>query len=108
MYRLCRSMHGSNNPNPRFRRAGVWSVRGYAESTVNRCYITSRCAMKSVIWTLSVFVCLAFPVADGKAADTWVDISSPQIDQFGKHPWPGGCAGTVVNRLNGDVLVNMV
>jgi len=64
--------------------------------------------MKSAIWTSSIFVCVAFPVADGTAADTWIDISSAQVDQLGKQPWPGGCAGTAVNRLNGDVLVNMV
>jgi len=64
--------------------------------------------MKSVIWTFPIFVCLAFHAADGNAADTWTDISSAQVDQLGKQPWPGGCAGTVVNRLNGDVMVNMV
>ena len=42
------------------------------------------------------------------AADVWTDISTAQIGQLGKQPWPGGCAGTVVNRLNGDVMVNMV
>jgi hypothetical protein len=64
--------------------------------------------MKSVFWTFSIFVCLAFPAADGNAADTWIDISDSQTGQLGKQPWPGGCAGTVVNRLNGDVMVNMV
>jgi photosystem II stability/assembly factor-like uncharacterized protein len=42
------------------------------------------------------------------AADTWTDISTAQIEKLDKQPWPGGCAGTVVNRLNGDVMVNIV
>ena len=55
-----------------------------------------------------VVICFSLLVAEGQAADPWTDISSAQVSQLGKQPWPGGCAGVVVNRLNGDVLVNIV
>lgn len=38
----------------------------------------------------------------------WSDITSAAVGQLGKQPWPGGCAGVAVNRLNGDVMVNIV
>jgi hypothetical protein len=61
-----------------------------------------------VRWAASVFACLAIVASRGLADETWVDISSSQIDQLSRQPWPGGCAGVVVNRLSGDVLVNIV
>jgi photosystem II stability/assembly factor-like uncharacterized protein len=56
----------------------------------------------------AICVCSLLLVARGNAADNWTDISTAQIGQLEKQPWPGGCAGTVVNRLNGDVVVNIV
>jgi hypothetical protein len=41
-------------------------------------------------------------------AQTWIDISTSKVNTLGTQPWPGGCAGISVNRLNGDVLVNIV
>src|SRR5215469_10198354 len=64
--------------------------------------------MTIVRWAASVLACLAIGASRGVAEETWVDISSPQIGRLGKQPWPGGCAGVVVNRLTGDVLVNIV
>jgi photosystem II stability/assembly factor-like uncharacterized protein len=64
--------------------------------------------MTIVRWAASVLACLAILASRGLADDTWVDISSSQIDQLSRQPWPGGCAGVVVNRLTGDVSVNIV
>lgn len=64
--------------------------------------------MNIVRCTFSVFVYSACVVTGVSADDTWTDISTAQIGKLGKQPWPGGCAGTVVNRLNGDVMVNIV
>lgn len=50
-------------------------------------------------------------VPSGKDGLEWADISSPQIKTLGgvdKQSYPGGCAGTVVNRLTGDVFVHIV
>jgi photosystem II stability/assembly factor-like uncharacterized protein len=57
---------------------------------------------------LVVFGWLMLLAVPAVAEETWIDISSPQIQQLPEQPWPGGCAGVVVNRLNGDVLVNIV
>ncbi len=65
--------------------------------------------MKFLRCSLTFLVCLAILGAThGFAADNWIDISTAQIGQLDKQPWPGGCAGVVVNRLNGDVMVNIV
>ncbi len=64
--------------------------------------------MNRTYWKCLFFACLVFPAASAIAADPWIDISSAQISRLDKQPWPGGCAGTVVNRLNGDVMVNIV
>ncbi|HVX15291.1 MAG TPA: hypothetical protein VHC22_29145 [Pirellulales bacterium] len=53
-------------------------------------------------------VCRALAASRGLADETWVDISSTQIGQLAKQPRPGGCAGVVVDRLTGDVSVNIV
>ncbi|MBS0263449.1 MAG: hypothetical protein JSS02_16025 [Planctomycetes bacterium] len=42
------------------------------------------------------------------AEDTWVDMTSAHTASLPEQPWPGGCAGVVVNRLTGDVVVNVV
>ena len=54
------------------------------------------------------FLCLAPLLSSAQPVGTWEDISSLQSGQLGKQPWPGGCAGVAVNRLNGDVMVNFV
>lgn len=64
--------------------------------------------MKFARWAASVVACLAIAACHSLADETWVDVSSAQIDRIGKQPWPGGCAGVVVNRLTGDVSVNIV
>jgi photosystem II stability/assembly factor-like uncharacterized protein len=65
--------------------------------------------MKVVRWTVSL-VCLACltPLFAYGQADKWTDISSANISKLGKQPWPEGCAGVMVNRLNGDVMVNFI
>src|SRR5204862_8171160 len=54
-------------------------------------------------------VLLSHPV---KAADRWVDITSPLLERLtnngAKPGWPGGCSGVVVNRTNGDVTIKVV
>ncbi len=65
--------------------------------------------MTNIRFALSLaFLCLAPALANGQTADKWDDISSGEISRLGKQPWPGGCAGCAVNRLNGDVMVNFV
>jgi hypothetical protein len=44
-------------------------------------------------------------------AQTWTDISTSQINSLGgssAQSYPGGVAGTCVNRLTGDVFINIV
>jgi hypothetical protein len=43
-----------------------------------------------------------------QTTDNWTDVSTTNVSKLGKQPWPGGCAGVVVNRLTGDVMVNFV
>ena len=57
---------------------------------------------------LAILVGLTLWCSRGSADEAWVDISTDQIKKLGELPWPGGCAGVVVNRLTGDVLVNIV
>jgi hypothetical protein len=41
----------------------------------------------------------------------WTDVSTPQITQLGgmaAQAYPGGCSGTVVNRLTGDVMIKII
>src|SRR5690348_16294653 len=64
--------------------------------------------MTIVHWAAAALTCVAMIASCGRADETWVDISSAQIGRLEKQPWPGGCAGVVVNRLTGDVLVNFV
>jgi photosystem II stability/assembly factor-like uncharacterized protein len=65
--------------------------------------------MRNAQWaTITAFLFLAPVYAFGQTTDTWTDISSAKISQLGKQPWPGGCAGAAVNRLNGDVTINFV
>ena len=65
--------------------------------------------MTNIRFALSLaFLCLAPGLACGQTADKWNDISIANISRLGKQPWPGGCAGCAVNRLNGDVMVNFV
>jgi photosystem II stability/assembly factor-like uncharacterized protein len=56
-----------------------------------------------------LFGLLAAPV---HAADTWTAFTGPLLERAtnsGARPaWPGGCAGVVVNRLNGEVTVKVV
>ena len=46
------------------------------------------------------------------AADRWADISTPLLERLtnngAKPAWPGGCAGLVVNRTNGEVTIKVV
>ncbi len=59
-------------------------------------------------------VCLALGLFGPQAwaADNWIDVSSALIGRLTnngtKPPWPGGCSGVVVNRLNGDVTIKVV
>ena len=50
--------------------------------------------------------------ASAHAASEWTDISSTLITRLtnngAKAPWPGGCSGVVVNRMNGDVTIKVV
>jgi hypothetical protein len=49
--------------------------------------------------------------ADGGSRGMWTDISTAQIAKLGgaaAQSYPGGCSGTAVNRLTGDVLVHIV
>jgi len=47
-----------------------------------------------------------------RAAGDWTDISTPLLTRLtnsgAKAAWPGGCAGVVVNRTNGDVTIKVV
>jgi len=41
----------------------------------------------------------------------WTDVSTAQINQLGgmaAQSYPGGCSGTVVNRLTGDVMIKII
>ncbi|HEY2250507.1 MAG TPA: hypothetical protein VGH74_05585 [Planctomycetaceae bacterium] len=62
----------------------------------------------TILRSTIVLACFVFPVLECHAAETWIDISTAQIGQLDKQPWPGGCAGVAVNRLSGDVMVNIV
>ena len=59
-----------------------------------------------------VFCYVAVLSLSALAADRWTDISSPLLERLtnnaAKPAWPGGCAGVVVNRTNGDVTIKVV
>ena len=47
-----------------------------------------------------------------QAADQWVDISTPLMQNLTNQGvtvgWPGGCSGVVASRLNGEVVIKVV
>lgn len=57
-------------------------------------------------------IVLVFVTTLLSAAEQWTDISSAMVANLTnsgvKLPWPGGCSGVVVNRLNGDVVIKVV
>ena len=61
---------------------------------------------------VAVLLTCCLMAASGRAADNWVDVTSPLLDQLkadGKPiAYPGGCSGVVVDRLTGDVTIKVV
>ena len=62
---------------------------------------------------LSIICLASLPIGlRSWAADNWIDVSSALIGRLtnngAKPPWPGGCSGVAVNRLNGEVAIKVV
>ncbi len=59
-----------------------------------------------------ILLAVALLTSPVQAADQWVDVSTPMIENLTnkgvKLGWPGGCSGVVVNRLNGEVVIKVV
>lgn len=66
----------------------------------------------STSWLLLSIVGLIAAAFAAQAEDTWTNLTAPLLKQLAvpdvEQAWPGGCAGVIVNRLNGEVTVKVV